>query len=155
VFRDGKVCISTLQIPHPEATAEDSKLNWSAVLGVSGALQSVVSLLADPNPDDPANPEAAQLFLHKRAAFERKAKECSKSSKNDLPAGFVKPVIISSSTSPDFRREDSGNFKFYRRCLEEEDDYEYDTDEQLEMEEEHPKDEQSTEVAVQGEERCG
>jgi ubiquitin-conjugating enzyme E2 R len=132
VFRDGKLCISTLQIPHPDATVEESNLNWSAVLGVSGALQSVVSLLADPNPDDPANPDAAQMFLQNRKEFDKKAIELSRKSIQDLPEGFVKPVI----TTPVLHREESGNNKFYRKAAaDDDDDYAYDTDEQIELEE--------------------
>jgi ubiquitin-conjugating enzyme E2 R len=132
VFRDGKLCISTLQIPHPDATAEDSKLNWSAVLGVSGALQSVVSLLTDPNPDDPANPDAANLFLKDRKAFDKKSIEFSKKSIADLPEGIVKPVI----TAPILQREESGANKFLKKVTSlDDDEYAYDTDEQLELEE--------------------
>ena len=148
VFRDGKLCVSTLQVPHPDASAEDSKVNWSAVLGVSGALQSVVSLLADPNADDPANPEAAHMFLHNWPAFEAKAMDCSKNSQKDLPPGFIKPVILSPSASPDLRREESGESKFFRKTMDDDDDYEYDTDEQLEMEEEdyHEDEQQALEL---------
>lgn len=132
VFRDGKLCISTLQVPHPDATAEESKLNWSAVLGVSGALQSVVSLLADPNADDPANPEAAHMFVRDRKQFDKKAVELSKKSAQDLPEGFVKPLI----TTPILQREESGSNKFFRKSVaDDDDDYAYDTDEQIEMEE--------------------
>jgi len=158
IFRDGKVCISTLQVPHPGASAEESKLNWSAVLGVSGALQSVVSLLADPNPDDPANPEAARLFVTNRAAFEKRARECSERSKGDLPQGFVRPIVVVSSfhPAPGTAKDSASQTKHRRTSYEEdedggadddEDEYSYDTDEQLELEQQAMMEESAVEGA--------
>ncbi|KAH9257265.1 hypothetical protein BASA81_004422 [Batrachochytrium salamandrivorans] len=86
IYRDGKVCISTLQLPPADASAEDSNLCWSCVLGAHGALESVVSLIGDPNPDDPANSEAAGMFLSDFDHFAELARQASEDSKHDLPA---------------------------------------------------------------------
>lgn len=94
VYRDGKVCISTLQLPSSDASAEDSKLCWSCVLGAHGALESVVSLIGDPNPDDPANAEAANVFRTNFDHFAELARQASEDSKHDLPHGFARPVIV-------------------------------------------------------------
>jgi ubiquitin-protein ligase len=98
VYRDGKVCITTLQSPSPNASKEETMLNWNPVLGVHGALESVVSLLNDPNPFDPANSESAHVFVHDLKEFTRLARMASSDSQLDWPEeGLLKPVLISPS----------------------------------------------------------
>eukprot|EP00053_Salpingoeca_punica_P007700 m.70028 g.70028 ORF g.70028 m.70028 type:complete len:256 (+) comp14284_c0_seq1:242-1009(+) len=82
VYRDGKVCLSTLQQPVPKhiQSAEDVKAaqgaaNWSPALDVESIFISVVSLLADPNPNDPANLDAATMFTKNHAAFVERVRE--------------------------------------------------------------------------------
>ncbi len=50
VYKDGTLCLDIIQ---------DA---WSPVYTVSTILTSIQSLLTDPNPASPANPEAAQLL---------------------------------------------------------------------------------------------
>lgn len=67
IYRDGKVCITTLQtakLDDDDAAERDSSAYWRPVLGVEQALLSVVSLLSDPNTDDPANLDAAERYVH-------------------------------------------------------------------------------------------
>jgi ubiquitin-conjugating enzyme E2 D/E len=47
---------------------------WSPLLSVSSLLISIESLLNDPNPDDPLNTDAADLFIRDRLAYDEKAK---------------------------------------------------------------------------------
>ena len=51
------------------------KTQWSPALTISKVLLSILSLLTDPNPDDPLVPEAADLYKRDRAAYEMKARE--------------------------------------------------------------------------------
>jgi len=51
------------------------KSQWSPALTISKVLLSILSLLTDPNPDDPLVPEIATLYKTNRAAYEAKARE--------------------------------------------------------------------------------
>lgn len=51
------------------------KQQWSPALTVGKVLLSILSLLTDPNPDDPLVPEIATLYKMNRAAYEEKARE--------------------------------------------------------------------------------
>lgn len=55
------------------------------VFTVSLILSSVQSLLADPNPASPANPDAAALLTNDPKAYRRRARRCAERS---LDAGF-------------------------------------------------------------------
>ncbi len=50
IYNDGNICLDIL------------KDKWSPVYDVMSILMSIQSLLNDPNPNSPANGEAAQLF---------------------------------------------------------------------------------------------
>lgn len=50
VYADGSICLDILQN------------KWSPIYDVAGLLTSIQSLLSDPNPNSPANQEAARLF---------------------------------------------------------------------------------------------
>ena len=56
VYADGQICLDILQNA------------WSPIYDVSAVLTSIQSLLCDPNPNSPANSEAARLFVRGRAA---------------------------------------------------------------------------------------
>ena len=51
------------------------KEQWSPALTISRVLLSISSLLTDPNPDDPLDPEVASLFKTNRQKFEATARE--------------------------------------------------------------------------------
>ena len=57
IYKDGKVCITSLQTAVPDnLRTKDScpkNLNWNPSIGVAGALLGVISLLSEPNFDDP------------------------------------------------------------------------------------------------------
>ena len=57
VYLDGKICVDILQGA------------WRPVQNVSTILVSIRSLLIDPNPNSPANREAASLFLQNREEY--------------------------------------------------------------------------------------
>lgn len=97
VYRDGKVCISTLQHPSPGSSAGAEY--WRPVLGVEQALLSVVSLLSDANTDDPANPEAAAMLKNDPARFKEKVERHAELSRGQLPDDFMFPVVSSGQTA--------------------------------------------------------
>jgi ubiquitin-protein ligase len=66
IYRDGKICLDVL-------------LNeWSPVQNIRTILISIRSLLADPNPNSPANRDAATLYLKDINAFNKRVLESLK-----------------------------------------------------------------------------
>jgi len=63
----GNICISTL--------AKD----WSPALTIEKTLMSIMSMLDEPNPNDPLRPDAAELFLSDRPEYEKKVREVCES----------------------------------------------------------------------------
>ena len=51
------------------------KTNWSPALTISKALLSVLSMLTDPNPNDPLMPEIAKEYTENRALYDATARE--------------------------------------------------------------------------------
>jgi ubiquitin-conjugating enzyme E2 G1 len=78
VHTDGKVCISILHPPGTDAHNEQETADerWRPILGIEGVLMSVMSMLSAPNPDSPANIDAAKMFREDMAAFRRKVRRC-------------------------------------------------------------------------------
>jgi ubiquitin-conjugating enzyme E2 A len=63
VYADGGICLDILQN------------RWSAAHGVASILLSIQSLLCEPNPDSPANAEAAKLFSENKQEYLKKVQE--------------------------------------------------------------------------------
>jgi len=51
------------------------KNNWSPALTVSKVLLSILSMLTDPNPKDPLEPEIANQYTNNRAEYELTARD--------------------------------------------------------------------------------
>eukprot|EP00056_Hartaetosiga_gracilis_P016238 m.4405 g.4405 ORF g.4405 m.4405 type:complete len:789 (-) comp3876_c0_seq1:852-3218(-) len=64
VYKDGSICLDILQN------------RWSPTYNISGILTSIQSLLDEPNPNSPANGEAAQLFRDNKHEYEKRVREC-------------------------------------------------------------------------------
>eukprot|EP00168_Porphyra_purpurea_P008219 TRINITY_DN20355_c0_g1_i1.p1 TRINITY_DN20355_c0_g1~~TRINITY_DN20355_c0_g1_i1.p1 ORF type:complete len:154 (+),score=23.34 TRINITY_DN20355_c0_g1_i1:108-569(+) len=64
VYADGSICLDILQN------------QWSPIYDIAAILTSIQSLLCDPNPNSPANGEAARLFTENRREYERNVREC-------------------------------------------------------------------------------
>eukprot|EP01088_Endostelium_zonatum_P000551 TRINITY_DN1079_c0_g1_i1.p1 TRINITY_DN1079_c0_g1~~TRINITY_DN1079_c0_g1_i1.p1 ORF type:complete len:153 (+),score=29.85 TRINITY_DN1079_c0_g1_i1:111-569(+) len=63
VYGDGSICLDILQ------------KHWSPIYDIAAILTSIQSLLSDPNPDSPANAEAARLFQENKREYNKKVKE--------------------------------------------------------------------------------
>jgi ubiquitin-protein ligase len=67
IYKDGKVCITSLQTAVPDnLRTKDScpkNLNWNPSIGVAGALLGVISLLSEPNFDDPGREGGGVVLL--------------------------------------------------------------------------------------------
>jgi len=63
VYSDGSICLDILQN------------QWSPIYDIAAILTSIQSLLCDPNPNSPANSEAARLFQENKREYNRKVKE--------------------------------------------------------------------------------
>ena len=48
---------------------------WTPIYDITAILTSIQSLLCDPNPNSPANGEAARLFMDNKREYERKVRE--------------------------------------------------------------------------------
>jgi len=62
VYHSGDICLDILQ------------KKWSSQYNVGSILMSIQALLCDPNPDSPANPEAARLFSDEKAEYLKRVK---------------------------------------------------------------------------------
>lgn len=62
VYADGTLCMDIIQD------------QWSPIHNVSTLLTSIQSLLTDPNPASPANPEAAQLYTEDVTQYNRRVR---------------------------------------------------------------------------------
>ncbi|KAA8588727.1 hypothetical protein FQN60_010072 [Etheostoma spectabile] len=61
VYADGSICLDILQN------------RWSPTYDVSSILTSIQSLLDEPNPNSPANSQAAQLYQENKREYEKRA----------------------------------------------------------------------------------
>ncbi|KAE9453998.1 hypothetical protein C3L33_14088, partial [Rhododendron williamsianum] len=63
VYADGSICLDILQN------------QWSPIYDVAAILTSIQSLLCDPNPNSPANSEAARMYSENKREYNRRVRE--------------------------------------------------------------------------------
>jgi ubiquitin-conjugating enzyme E2 A len=64
IYADGKICLDILTN------------QWTPIHDVLTVLTSIQSLLTDPNPESPANAEAARLYTENIQEYYKRVKEC-------------------------------------------------------------------------------
>lgn len=74
ISTDGTICVDILQE------------EWSPVLTIEKVLMSIISLLNDPNPDDPLNGVAAKMYIKNPSRFRKRAAAHTKIHAKQLPA---------------------------------------------------------------------
>ncbi|CAH1431692.1 unnamed protein product [Lactuca virosa] len=70
IYADGSICLDILQN------------QWSPIYDVAAILTSIQSLLCDPNPNSPANSEAARAFSENKREYNRRVREIVEQSWN-------------------------------------------------------------------------
>jgi len=65
IYADGHLCLDIIQD------------KWSPTYTICSLLTSIQSLLTDPNPNSPANPEAAKLLTADKKAYNKRVRKCS------------------------------------------------------------------------------
>ncbi len=68
IFLDGNICLDILQD------------KWTKLHNIKSIILTIILLLKEPNPDSPANSEAANLFVNDFIAFKSKVREFTKKS---------------------------------------------------------------------------
>jgi ubiquitin-conjugating enzyme E2 A len=69
IYSDGNICLDSnflLKIVLQN--------KWSPMYDICAVLTSIRSLLSDPNPDSPANQQAAQMFANNLKEYEKRVK---------------------------------------------------------------------------------
>jgi ubiquitin-conjugating enzyme E2 G2 len=76
VYPSGLVCISILHPPGDDPNHyEHASERWSPIQSVEKILISVMSMLAEPNDESPANVEAAKMWREQRGEYEQRVRE--------------------------------------------------------------------------------
>ncbi|KAI8442294.1 hypothetical protein MSG28_005846, partial [Choristoneura fumiferana] len=84
IEKNGDVCISILHEPGDDKWGyEKASERWLPVHTVETILISVISMLADPNDESPANVDAAKEWRESYSEFKRKVAQCVRKSQED------------------------------------------------------------------------
>jgi ubiquitin-conjugating enzyme E2 G2 len=76
VYPSGLVCISILHPPGDDPNHyEHASERWSPIQSVEKILISVMSMLAEPNDESPANVEAAKMWRDRRPEYEKRVRD--------------------------------------------------------------------------------
>lgn len=77
IYTDGTVCISILHAPGDDPQAyEDKSERWLPVHSARSVIISVISLLSEPNPESPANIDAAKMFRERYQEYKKRVLKC-------------------------------------------------------------------------------
>lgn len=76
IYTDGRVCISILHPPGEDPMGyESSSERWSPVQSIEKILLSVMSMLAEPNPESGANVDASKMWRDDPEGYKKKAQQ--------------------------------------------------------------------------------
>ncbi|GMM44616.1 E2 ubiquitin-conjugating protein [Pichia kluyveri] len=76
IYKDGKVCISILHSPgNDPLNYESADERWGPLQSIEKILLSVSSMIADPNPNSPANIDAAVLWRNNKDKYNETVKK--------------------------------------------------------------------------------
>jgi len=67
IYTNGQICLDILTVS-----------KWSPVYSLGAVIQSIQTLLNDPNPESPANSEAGHMYIHNRKEYESQVKAAVK-----------------------------------------------------------------------------
>ncbi|XP_076452949.1 ubiquitin-conjugating enzyme E2 G1-like isoform X1 [Babylonia areolata] len=82
---DGNVCISILHEPGDDKYGyEKASERWLPIHTVETILVSVISMLADPNDESPANVDAAKMWREQPEEFKKRVSRCVRRSQDGL-----------------------------------------------------------------------
>jgi len=85
IDKEGKVCISILHEPGDDRFGyEKASERWLPIHTVETILISVISMLADPNDESPANVDAAKEWRDSYPEFKKKVARCVRKSQEEL-----------------------------------------------------------------------
>jgi len=84
IDKNGKVCISILHEPGDDRYGyEKASERWLPIHTVETILISVISMLADPNDESPANVDAAKEWRESKTDFRKKVARCVRKSQEE------------------------------------------------------------------------
>ncbi|KAL8581192.1 ubiquitin-conjugating enzyme E2 G1 [Nucella lapillus] len=82
---EGNVCISILHEPGDDKYGyEQASERWLPIHTVETILVSVISMLADPNDESPANVDAAKMWREQPEDFKKRVSRCVRRSQDGL-----------------------------------------------------------------------
>ena len=86
IYPDGRVCISILHPPGVDKFNEQERAEerWRPSLGAEEILLSVISMLNDPNPDSPANIDAAVMLRNNPDEYKSRVRSLVYETMEDL-----------------------------------------------------------------------
>lgn len=80
----GKVCISILHVGKDEYGYEHESERWKPAQSAVSVLLSIISMIADPNPDSPANVDAGKMFRDDYDQYKKIVYKCVEKTINEV-----------------------------------------------------------------------
>ncbi len=87
VYRDGKICLDTLQS------------SWVAGMSLGTVVMTILALLTQPNPSDPANSSAGRQYDSDRPEYNKRVQALAKRSHQDWTKWMTRKVVVEDETS--------------------------------------------------------
>jgi len=100
VYSDGNVCISILHVPDPLNPQESPDECWRPIHTSESIVMSIISMLADPNINSPANVDASKEWRDKKDAYRTRVLKLVEKSKKEFP-DFEWPKVKKPTKQPE------------------------------------------------------